>query len=269
MSAIIWKYVHPSPTVSLSPECFHSRTCLYLRVWRWGSGIFLVSPLLLSDHTVSYSPQSFCFIEEHDVQLHISLLLLTAVICHLLGVPSSLKLEGGGTGSWSFFLPSGFRGLVDDVTHTLTWTAPSSTYFHSCTSKTHCHTPWTLSLPNAALILKLIIPNSHYLIITFIFPACLQNNLHLYNTQSIKEQRMCASYRLGHSQKEDVGMNRTCLSWEENPEMSLCQDPFPHPSAQPPSLIILAFLWSLWSFRDWPQGRGDWQSTSVFLLPPP
>lgn len=160
----------------------------------------------------TYSPQSFCFIEEHDVQLHISLLLLTAVICHLPGVPSSLKLEGGGTGSWSFLLPSGFRGLVDDVTHTLTWTAPSSTYFHSCTSKTHCHTPWTLSLPNAALILKLIIQNSHYLIITFIFPACLQNNLHLYNTQSIKEQRMCASYRLGHSQKEDVGMNRTCLS---------------------------------------------------------
>lgn len=71
---------------------------------------------------------------------------------------------------------------------------------------------WTLLSPNTALILKLLIQNSYSLIITLIFPTCLQNYFHPCETQGIKEKGMCVSYRLDQSQKEELGMNRACLS---------------------------------------------------------
>lgn len=146
---------------------------------------------------------------------------------------------------------------------------------------TNCYTPWILSSPNTALTPKLLIQNSHSLIITPVFPACLWNYFHPYKTQGKKEQRMCASYRLAGSQREEVGMSRACLSpslkltkRKEKTQECYSRDLFLWkyvsllPLCQISWLNHLALLLSLWSFGGWSWGRGDCQSTGAFLLPP-
>lgn len=88
----------------------------------------------------------------------------------------------------------------------LQWSFPSPTLI------IHCHIPGLYCHPLLALTLKLLIQNSYSLITTFIFPTCLQNYFHPWETQGIKEQAMCVSYRLDQSQQEELGVNRACLS---------------------------------------------------------
>lgn len=136
---------------------------------------------------------------------------------------------------------------------------------------------WTLLSPNTALTQKLLNQNSNSLTITLIFPTCLQNYFHPCKTQGIKEQGMCVSYRLDHSQKEELGMNRACLSpflkhasLDEKTQEYHSRDSVALSPLCPTSrLSYFGFPIKPFIIQGLTRGRRDWQSTRAFLLSPP